>query len=64
MMQSETTRSAESIRNSYLNSNFDPETKALDRGSEALRDFYNSKNKRRKIGNWLHHLTKFKPVIK
>lgn len=57
-------RTAESIRKSYFNSTFDPETKALMRGgSDALRDYFNNINKRRKLGNWHYPNTKFKPVL-
>jgi len=49
---------------SFYNSTFNALDKAVSRGSQSVRDYFNNKNKKRKLGNWLCPQTKFIPVIK
>ena len=42
-------KSADSIRKSYYRMNLDPLDKAMEKGSEYVRAYYNNKNLRRRI---------------
>ena len=67
LIELESHRTPESIRNSYLNSNFNAYDKALEKGADEVRTYFNSFAMRKikiledgKTVNWNNEVVKFR----